>query len=230
MEPNAALLPSPLAVRRPQAGPPPQGRTEAFPRLARSLFAPLLNSGEAKAPDQARGLGARRDSTFLQGAGAGLLQIRLQAQLEQVTLSFLPQAGQGEKEALGAAFRKGGALLSRVQSSFELELQLDFSPQNTLLEKLREYFSPANTAARIFEFSLRHYGSREGSFHGEDTEALRGRYRDYIMPAIERGIEEGLAAFGELPEELVAEVEQTRELILSRYDAFVSGEPEVEGE
>lgn len=92
---------------------------------------------------------------------------------------------------------------------------------DSVIEKLKEYFSPENVAQRIFDFATAYYG--KGSFAGEDTPQLRERYRNFIMPAIERGFAEALAILGEMPDEVMEGINTTHDLIVMRFDDFVQG-------
>lgn len=89
---------------------------------------------------------------------------------------------------------------------------------DSAIEKLKEYFSPENVARRIFDFAITHYG--KGSFTGEDTPELRERYRDFIMPAIDRGFADALAILGDLPEDVMESVDTTHDLIVEKFDQF----------
>ncbi|MFC1587971.1 DUF5610 domain-containing protein [Planctomycetota bacterium] len=88
------------------------------------------------------------------------------------------------------------------------------------LASLQEYFSPENTASRIFDFALSRYGY--GRFASPDSSENRADYRDYIFPAIEKGFQEALAAFGELPEEILDAVHNTIAKIQVSFENFVA--------
>lgn len=93
------------------------------------------------------------------------------------------------------------------------------------LERLREFFSPENTAERIARFAIVGY-------KGPDTEDGRAAYAEAIGEAIKSGIQEArdiLAGLGALPEATTAGIDETESLVEQKLQAFAKlGAPTLE--
>lgn len=168
------------------------------------------------APSPGRGALSQPRGDQLELSGLGGKDFLLRASLMEVEFESV-RAVQGAN---------GGRLIERsrfLHQRFELEVRAE-DPEglDRALEALRDHFSPEKTAQRIFDFATSHYGRTE-DFDGDNPEA-RERYRDYILPAIQRGFEEARAILGTLPPEVEDVVSSTFDRILELFRAFVEGE------
>jgi len=89
------------------------------------------------------------------------------------------------------------------------------------MAKLQELFSPENTANRILDFALSYYGF--GRFATDDSSENRAVYRDFIFPAIEKGFQEALSVFGELPQDILDQIHETLAKVQVGFENFVAG-------
>ncbi|MBI3098963.1 MAG: DUF5610 domain-containing protein [Planctomycetes bacterium] len=93
---------------------------------------------------------------------------------------------------------------------------------NNPLSALFEAFAPEKVAGRIANFAEGGYTRfRNGN---ADTEGLRGAFRDFIAPYIEKGYNEALGLLGDsIPGDIRDLLSKTKSLVDQRLSAFVSG-------
>ncbi len=164
------------------------------------------------------------DAVTLSPGSRGLFGSRVQLDIEFTSIKVIQGlVGPGEKgpDPVGP-LRRFADIFRGAAEAAEVEKPQDPDEVPGFLARLREFFSPEKTAGRIFDFATKHYG--QGSFTGEDSEELRSRYREFILPAIEQGFAEARGIMGVLPEEVSAEVDQTFSIIQGMFDKFVAGE------
>ncbi len=163
------------------------------------------------------------DAVTLSPGSRGLFGARVQLDIEFTSIKVIQGlVGPDEKgpDPVGP-LRRFADLFRGAAESAGLGTPQDAGGVPDFLAKIREHFSPENTAGRIFDFAKTHFG--KGSFTGEDSEELRTRYRDFILPAIEQGFAEARGIMGILPEEVGAEVDKTFSLIQGMFEKFVAG-------
>lgn len=170
------------------------------------------------------------DAVTLSGGSRGLMGARVQLDLEITSIRIIQRAFTPAEEGHDAAgpLRRLAGIFRGAAGAAGIGVPEEAGGVPDFLGKLREFFSPERTAQRIFGFATKHYG--QGSFAGEDSEELRARYRDFILPSIEQGFAEARGIMGALPEEVDAEVDRTFALIREAFNKFVAGEPETAGE
>jgi hypothetical protein len=173
-------------------------------------------------PEQASD--AAQDAVSISPASRGLLGARVQLDLEFTSIKvvqglFTP--GEEQPDPVGP-LKRFSDIFRGAADAAGLGLPGEAVGVPDFLSKLREFFSPARTAQRIYDFATKHFG--QGTFTGEDSEEMRSRYRDFVLPAIEQGFAEARATMGILPDEVTAEVDQTFSLIQGMFDKFVAGE------
>lgn len=100
------------------------------------------------------------------------------------------------------------------------------------LDRMRALYTPERTAMRIFGFAVSGFGRVgpgaapvEGEASGEVASDARERYREYILPAIERGHDAARSVLGALDEEVAAGIGSTMDLVRAFFERFVQGEP-----
>lgn len=178
--------------------------------------------GTRRLPEQASE--TAQDAVTLSPGSRGLFGARVQLDIEYTSIKVIQGlVGPGEKgpDPVGP-LRRFADIFRGAADEAGVEKPQDKAAVPGFLAKLREFFSPEKTAGRIFDFATKHYG--QGSFTGEDSEALRSRYREFILPAIEQGFAEARGIMGILPDEVEAEVDQTFSIIQGMFEKFVSGE------
>ena len=94
----------------------------------------------------------------------------------------------------------------------------------TINENDKNYFSPENTANRIYNFATSFYETFLAGTGKEDSEASRQEYKDIISSAIDEGFGQALDILGDLPDEVSSQVQTTHDLIFEKLDKFVKGE------
>lgn len=94
----------------------------------------------------------------------------------------------------------------------------------TINENDKNYFSPENTANRIYNFATSFYETFLAGTGKEDSEASRQEYKDIIGSAIDEGFGQALDILGDLPDEVSSQVQTTHDLIFEKLDKFVKGE------
>jgi hypothetical protein len=87
---------------------------------------------------------------------------------------------------------------------------------SSMIEKMKEIFSPENTADRILNFALSWYSPEEA-----DTEAARQDFADTIGAAVQKGFDEALSILGDLEDEIMSGIDKTHELVFNGLDNFV---------
>lgn len=100
-------------------------------------------------------------------------------------------------------------------------------PQDDLIARLMEYFSPENTSDRIYQFAMQGYG--RGSFTGPDDAAQRERFGSFILPHIEEGFARARAILGELPDDIAKIVDRTLDLVRGKFLEFAKSTESAEG-
>lgn len=88
----------------------------------------------------------------------------------------------------------------------------------------KNYFSPENTANRIYNFATSFYETFLAGTGKEDSEASRQEYKDIIGSAIDEGFGQALDILGDLPDEVSSQIQTTHDLIFEKLDKFVKGE------
>ena len=146
------------------------------------------------------------------GAG-GTLQLNIEVTQSVVGISF----------GAGAIESSGNDLFAQLSDKLPEDARalLDQFLGGSLAP---DYFSPENTANRIADFALGGFSFFEGGkAAAENSQDSRQRFADFILPAIDQGIREALDILGDMPSPILEDVEQTRDLIGERFDAFVNG-------
>ena len=94
---------------------------------------------------------------------------------------------------------------------------------NSMMDKLREMFSPEATAQRILDFSLSFFGRSSMFKEAGDTDEARASFADYIGAAIQKGFDQALGILGKgLPTQTANEIDKTHELVFDGLDDFVN--------
>jgi len=164
-----------------------------------------------KGPKGANGLKGN-DSVKLSGKGKAA-QMKLSAMKLTYSMLRLTTGSDGAGEKVTAGFEFD---LTSIYADIGIT---DTDTMDGALDKMREFFSPENTAQRIFDFAVSQYPLHlDGA---EDTEETRQAFADFIGDAIQEGFDEAAAILGVLPESVQAEINETHELVFAKLDAFV---------
>ncbi len=154
-------------------------------------------------------------------AGEDRLEIRGRVSLQVSLLEFHRRSAMSVGEALGGA---PDAIREAMNEAFGVELPEE---PDGWLDRMRALYTPEKTARRIFAFAASGYGRVQGDLIGEsdgtDTVEARARFRDFILPAIERGYGEARAMLGELDGSIGVELESTLDLVRKLFEDFVAG-------
>jgi hypothetical protein len=92
------------------------------------------------------------------------------------------------------------------------------------LTKLRDYFSPENTAQRILEIAIGFFPLRESAPKETDTEATRQAFSEFIGGAIDQGFRQARQHLWDLPGDIQNGLDQTHSLIMDGLSRFVQGD------
>lgn len=138
--------------------------------------------------------------------------------MQQSTFNFSLDAS---FDYLGIASGKGSGA-SSLASLFGGE---GTEKTGSLLDQLREMFSPEATAQRILDFSLGFYGnSSQLKAAGGDTEEARAAYAEYIGAAIQKGFDQAMGILGNsITDQTSSEIDKTHELVFAGLDEFANG-------
>ncbi|GHS91968.1 hypothetical protein FACS1894139_13760 [Planctomycetales bacterium] len=94
------------------------------------------------------------------------------------------------------------------------------STGNAFLDKMREMFSPENTAQRILDFSLGFFGNSKQFKQQGDTPDARTQFADYIGAAIQKGFDQAFGALGKIPKDTQDELDRTHTLVFNGLEDF----------
>ncbi len=121
----------------------------------------------------------------------------------------------------------GNQYLSYEKTSVKASIESIIARGNVAeaeLEDVEDYWSPENTAGRIYNFATSFFGAFAEQ-HGLDPESREAReaFDDLIRPAVTEGYEQARAILGALPDEVSQKIETTMDLVYEKLDAFVEG-------
>ncbi|MBI4829036.1 MAG: DUF5610 domain-containing protein [Nitrospinae bacterium] len=135
------------------------------------------------------------------------------------------------KELLNATFKGSDGQEFSVSAEYSEYFRASMSYQSTQAQAPESVeppvesvnpFGPEATAGRITDFALSFF-PMFAKEHGDMSyeEQLRA-FRDLVEGAIDEGFQQAMDILGELPDEVNAQIQETRSLITQKLDAFFS--------
>lgn len=132
-------------------------------------------------------------------------------QLRQTSKSLYDQVRQQLNEYFGIELQPRGD-----------EADSATPPEDATAQELLEYFSPANTASRIAEFSLGFFDAFKGNNPNLSEEEQVEQFAGLISGAIQRGFDDAEQVLGDLVEmeDIGENIKRTYELVMEEIEHF----------
>lgn len=160
----------------------------------------------------------------LKGARLSMMEISLEMHLERTVFNHAGQAIGVETFDAQVRIQEIEMELRAIHEGKGQGKPEEGGEMPDALKKLLEHFGVEKTAGRIADFVQKGFGRT--SFGAEETEASRRNFVDFILPFIRQGVDSALAMFGELPEEIRGQAEQTYARVGELLERFVRGPEE----
>lgn len=90
-----------------------------------------------------------------------------------------------------------------------------------LMAKIKDYFSPKNTAGRIVDFATSFFPNSKYFKEGGDTEEARSKFADLMRDAVQKGFDQAMGTLGKVPKAVQDGIDETHRLTFEGIDDFV---------
>lgn len=100
--------------------------------------------------------------------------------------------------------------------------------ESNFISELEEYFSPENTANRILDVALSFFEISSFKAKSGDNESSRQEFSDFIGSAIQTGFAKASEILGDLPEEIISQINATNDLVFDGLGNFVKNGVDLE--
>ncbi|MDR0361391.1 MAG: DUF5610 domain-containing protein [Planctomycetota bacterium] len=164
----------------------------------------------------------------LDGATAGSISAQFELNYRSVEMIANEMGGYEIREAtynfkLDLNYVKAAAGADKNASMSELfgADKKDPTTPSSLLDNLKEYFSPRNTADRIVDFASSFFPMSEQFKANGDTEGARSEFAETMREAIQKGFDQAMGKLGKVPGSVRDGIDETHRLTFQGIDDFV---------
>lgn len=89
------------------------------------------------------------------------------------------------------------------------------------IDKMKDYFSPENTADRIVDFATSFFPNSAQFKSKGNTEEARGEFADIMRKAVQKGFDQAMGKLGKVPQNVQDGIDKTHDLTFKGIDDFV---------
>ncbi|MDR1611854.1 MAG: DUF5610 domain-containing protein [Planctomycetota bacterium] len=90
-----------------------------------------------------------------------------------------------------------------------------------MVDDIKDYFSPANTADRILDFAASFFPMSDAFKKGGDTEDARSEFAQTMRDAIQKGFDQAMGKLGKVSDSVQDGIDETHRLTFQGIDDFV---------
>lgn len=175
------------------------------------------------------GMGGTDLNSLAQKSGANMSSMRMTYELNYQAISSMTSIN-GEdgstsfsSQSTQFSFKME---ISYIEASYGGKVDNPFASSgskspNDLMEKLKDYFSPEKTAARIVDFAASFFPNSKQFKEGGDTEEARNSFAEIMKSAIGKGFEQARSLLGKMPQAVEDGVKKTEDLTTKGIEDFI---------